>query len=309
MKEIKHIVSELKKLKVKRLLIQFPEGLKYKIQSIVKTLEQNGLECVICLEPCFGACDVKDDVSLRLGCNAILHIGHSGLGIKSRIPVVYWEWIYDADPIPILKHEMSKLRQFKKIGLVTNLQFVGSIKKARAFLEMKGKEILTHKALSYEGQVLGCNIDAGKLIEKQVDAFLFLGAGKFHALGLALKVNRPVLLLDFEKKQIYDLKKEKLKFLKLKEWCKASLKDAKKVGVLISWKKGQLRHEVIQETKQKLEKLGKEVYLLAMDTISPEKIEGLKLDLLVNLACPRIGIDDLVKYKLPIINFKDIQTK
>ena len=43
-----------------------------------------------------------------------------------------------------------------------------------------------------------------------------------------------------------------------------------------------------------------------MDEITPEKIQGLKLDGLINLACPRIGIDDLNRYKIPIINFDHI---
>jgi len=40
--------------------------------------------------------------------------------------------------------------------------------------------------------------------------------------------------------------------------------------------------------KEELEKKGKEVYILAFDRMMKEKIEGLKFDCLVNLACPRL---------------------
>lgn len=43
-----------------------------------------------------------------------------------------------------------------------------------------------------------------------------------------------------------------------------------------------------------------------MDEVTPEKIEGLKLDALINFACPRIGIDDLSRYKIPILNSNQI---
>ena len=59
--------------------------------------------------------------------------------------------------------------------------------------------------------------------------------------------------------------------------------------------------------KNKLEKIGKKVYLLAFDEVSPEKLEGLKLDFLINCACPRIGIDDLRKFKIPIVNYEELQ--
>lgn len=306
MKNISGIKKELKKLKTKRIFIQFPEGLKSKIQDISKQLEREGFETVICSEPTFGSCDIRDKEASELGCDVILHIGHSDLGIRSRVPVVYWEYLYNLNPISILKHEIKKLDKFKKIGLLTSLQFVTSIAKAKNFLKKAGKKVFTYKALKYEGQILGCNVDAAKKIEKMVDSFLFIGSGKFHAIGVALKVNKPVFVLDFEKKKIYNIEKEKRKFIKLVEWNKACLNDAKKVGILVSWKRGQLKPKLVYDLKKKLERQGKEIYILAFDEITPEKIEGLKLDCLINCACPRISIDDIARYKIPTLDSETV---
>jgi len=297
---MKEIIKKLKDLKAKRVFVQFPEGIKLRIQDIAKQLEKENFEIVLCLEPCYGACDIRDEEALRLDCDTILHIGHESLGIKNKLPVVFWEYFIESDPIPILEKEFDKLNNLGNIGLVTSIQFVKTIPVIKSYLEKKGKKVFIHKTLQYPGQVLGCKLEAAKNIEEKVDCFLCISAGKFYGLGLILETEKPVLCLDLERKEIYNLDKLKRKIQKITAWNKSQLKDAKKVGVLVSWKKGQLKNPF--KIKEKLKKEGKEVFILAMDEITPEKIEGMKLDALVNLACPRIGIDDLERYRIPVIN-------
>ncbi|MEM5800470.1 MAG: diphthamide biosynthesis enzyme Dph2 [Candidatus Aenigmatarchaeota archaeon] len=294
-------IKKLKKIKAKKVLVQFPEGLKLRIQEISKKLEKEGFDVVLCLEPCFGACDIRDEEAKRLGCDAILHIGHEEFLKKNSLPVVYWEYFIDANPIPILEKEFEKIKKFEKIGIVTSIQFVKTIKKVKNFLEKKAKKVFTQKILQHPAQILGCDLRAAEAIEKKVDCFLCVSAGKFYGLGLVLKTNKPVFCLDLEKGEIYSLEEFKRKIEKIITWNRAQFKEAKRVGILVSWKKGQLNKNFF-ELKKKLEKEGKEIYILAMDEITPEKIEGLSLDFLINLACPRIGIDDLEKYKIPVLN-------
>jgi len=298
------IIKKLKKMKVKRIFIQYPEGLKLRILEISKRIESEGIETIICCEPTYGACDLRDEEAKRLGCDLILHIGHSDFGIKSKISVVYWDYFLDVDPLPILKKEVKKLKKFRKIGLVTSLQFVKTIEKVKEYLENHGKEIYVNKSLKYLGQILGCDVRAAKKIEDDVDCFLCIGAGKFYDLGLLIGTDKPIFSLDLEKGMIKDLNKLKRKTQKIIAWNKSCLKESKRIGVLISWKKGQFKSPL--KLKKKLENEGKEVYILAMDEITPEKIEGLKLECLICLACPRIGIDDLNRYKIPVINFGSI---
>lgn len=297
---MKEAIEELRKIKARKIFIQFPEGLTLRIQDIVKELEKNGFEAVVCLEKCFGACDVKENEAKLLGCDAILHIGHEKFVTKTKLPVVYWEYFIEIDPSPILEKEFEKLKDFKKIGLVTSIQFVKTIPEIKGFLEEGGKEVFVHKSLQHPGQILGCNLEAAKAIEKKVDCFLCISAGKFYGLGLSLVSKKPMLNLDLERKEIYSLEDFRKKIQKITVWNKAQLKDAKRIGILVSWKLGQLKQPF--ELRKKLENQGKEVFILAMDEITPEKLEGLKLDFLVNCGCPRIGIDDLEKYRLPILN-------
>jgi len=279
-------------------------GMNNVVLEISKRIENEGIETIICCEPTYGACDLRDEEAKRLGCDLILHIGHCDFGIKSKVSVVYWDYFLDADPLPILKKEIKKLKKFRKIGLVTSLQFVKTIEKVKEYLENHGKEIYVNKSLKYPGQILGCDVRAAKKIEDDVDCFLCIGAGKFYDLGLLLGTDKPIFSLDLERGMIKDLNKLKRKTQKIIVWNKSCLKESKRIGILISWKKGQFKSPF--KLKKKLENEGKEVYILAMDEITPEKIEGLKLECLICLACPRVGIDDLNRYKIPVINFGSI---
>jgi 2-(3-amino-3-carboxypropyl)histidine synthase len=301
MYELSNVINKLKKVNAKKILVQFGEGLKLKIQSILHELEAHGFECVACLEVCYGACDVRDVEAKRLGCDAILHIGHEPFIAKTLVPVVYWEYFIDADPLPILKKEFEKIDEFDRIGLITSIQFVKLLPKVKHFLEVKGKKVLAYKALQYPGQVLGCQLDAAKEIENEVDCFLCVSAGKFYASGVTLVTEKPVLNLDLEKGEIRSLSDFRKKVQRLIAWNRHCLKDARKVGIVVSWKRGQMFYDPFA-LKKRLEEQGKEVIILAMDEVTPEKLEGLNLNVLVNCACPRIGIDDLTRYKIPLLN-------
>lgn len=302
---MKEVIEKLKKVKAKRVFVQFPEGIRLRMPEIVKQLESEGFEVVLCTEFCFGACDIRDYEAKSFGCDIILHIGHEDFGCPSSLPVVFWEYFIDIDPIPALEKNLDKLKNFQNIGLITSIQFVHSVPIVKDFLENKGKNIFTHKALQHEGQILGCHLTAAKKIENKVDCFLCITAGKFYGLGLVMQTKKPMLCLDLEKGEIYNLDELKKKIQKTIVWNKSQLKDAKRVGLVVSWKKGQFR-PVVFDLKKKLEKENKDVLILAMDEITPEKLEGLKLDACINFACPRIGIDDLSKYKIPIINWENL---
>ncbi|MEM5792747.1 MAG: diphthamide biosynthesis enzyme Dph2 [Candidatus Aenigmatarchaeota archaeon] len=288
MTEMDKIVSELKKINAKRILVQYPEGLITKIIEISKKLEDEGFEVLLSMEPCYGACDIRDLEARRLGCDAVLHIGHSDFGLEQEIPVIFWEYKLDVDPIPILEKEFQKLKPFKKVGLLTSIQYVDSLPKVKDYLEKNGKEVLIHKTLKYPGQILGCCVYSAEAIEDGVDCFLFVGSGFFHPLSVAIKVEKPTLSLDLERKKILDMEEEKRKWLRKRAWYESKIEEAKKIGIVVSWKKGQNRIEEALKLKDELENKGKEVHILAFDSFSKEKLEGLKIDALINMACPRI---------------------
>ena len=179
------------------------------------------------------------------------------------------------------------------------------MKPVREWLENHNKKTFSYTHQQYEGQMLGCRVQAGKKIEDNVDCFLCIGAGKFYGLGLALETNKPMLNLDIEMNKIHDMKDIVNKINKITAWNLEVVKDSKTIGFLITWKKGQMFGSPFI-IKKKLEDMGKNVYVFAMDEMTIQKLDFLKVDALVSFGCPRISTDDLEKYKIPIINFTEL---
>ncbi|VVB78383.1 2-(3-amino-3-carboxypropyl)histidine synthase [uncultured archaeon] len=75
--EITRVVKTIKRNKAKKVLLQFPEGMKRYSQVICEEIEnQTNAECFIWLGTCFGACDIPVEVE-NLGVDLIVQFGHS----------------------------------------------------------------------------------------------------------------------------------------------------------------------------------------------------------------------------------------
>jgi 2-(3-amino-3-carboxypropyl)histidine synthase len=292
------ILSLLEQKNAKKILIQVPEGLKMNVQDLADFLGKNGIEPLISIEPCFGACDLRDSEAKKLGCDLLLHIGHADLGIKTEVPVVYYEYFIDYDFIPMLRAVIRQIK-FRKICLVTTVQFGEGMKTAKKFLEKNGFVV-------YDGgYVLGCDVSGARQYERMAECYMFMGSGRFHPLGLQERTERPVLFLDVEKRTLEDLSEEKDK-MKIKR--KLRIEKAKYLqnfGIMVSTTPGQTRMKQAGEIKRKLEKAGKLAYVLAGDHFTPEKLLGLKIDVLINTACPRMR-DDAEQFGKIILNADDV---
>ncbi|MFZ3077246.1 MAG: diphthamide biosynthesis enzyme Dph2 [Candidatus Aenigmatarchaeota archaeon] len=294
-----------------KILLQVPEGLKSSVLRITREFEKAGNEVLISCEPCYGACDLRDSEAKRLGCEKIIHYGHSKF-VDSEIPVEYVE-IKSEEKIILPNSELKNLEQFKKIGLVSTLQFVDSLPQIKKQLEKTGKEVFIGKSDNknlYAGQILGCNTGAAIVVEKKVDCFLYIGSGKFHPLGVALASKKHVFVFDTEKNRIEKIETEK--FLKQKLATIELARDAKTFGILVSTKPGQTNLKAAEELKKRIEKSGRSAHILVMDEIKPDKVDYLGgensgIDAFINTACPRIGIEDRILFKKPILNLDETE--
>lgn len=301
-------LKRIEKTGAQRILLQVPEGLKTRVLEAVKALENEGYNVFLSIEPCFGACDLRDHEAHLLKCDLLLHIGHSEILPETEVPVIYEECIEDYDPVPLLKQFLEDLKPYHTIGLLTTLQFLPSLKKAKSFLKSKNKEILMEKPkkAKHPGQVLGCDYSAALPLEDEIDCFLFIGSGLFHPLGLAKKTDKPVLFLDVEKEELSNLKQFQKEWKVKKELKIEKARDRETFGILISTKRGQLNLKTAEEVKKTLKKKGKKTFLLTFDTLTPDKILGLQIDCLVNCACPRLT-EDYKQFKKPVLDPEDTE--
>jgi len=75
----------------------------------------------------------------------------------------------------------------------------------------------------------------------------------------------------------------------------------------VSKKIGQLRMDLARDLKALAERHGRQASLFLMDLISPEHLEGYRVDAWVNTACPRIAIEDVLQYKQPILTPQEFE--
>ncbi len=300
------LISELKKRNPKKVLVQLPEGIKQNVFELSKIFEELGIEAVFSGETCWGGCSVAVNEAKDINADLIVHFGHAEY-MKTNFPVVYIEIKDELDLKLLLEKSLKSLREFKRIGLSCSIQHRHDIEKIKRFYEENGKDIILSRksgTAAYEGHVLGCEYSGLKEIEKEVDCFLIIG-NKFHSMGAALAVKKPVFLLDVYNDEIKNMEETKEKLLKQRIVLIEKFKEAKKIGIITETKLGQ-RFGAAEFLLDKLKEKEKGAIIIKMDEISPDKIMNFySVDCFVILACPRIAIDDFSKYEKPLITFKE----
>ncbi len=292
---------------MKRVLIQVPEGLKKNFLEIAEDFESQGYVPILSVDACYGACDVAGAEAKRLGCEKIVHYGHSDLGVKTDVPVEYMEYHIEYDPTKTLQKFSELFKEFDAVGLVTTVQYLDSLQAVKSFFESLGKKVVIGKSTkkcgaNHAGQILGCDATAATSIESKVGCFLFIGSGKFHPFGINTKT--PVFVLDVEKNSIERMRNDER--LERQRYARIAIaKGCKRFGILVSTKPGQMNIEAAISVKKKLENLGKEAFIVVANDFSPEKLMGMDFDCYVNCACPRMT-DDSEKFNKPIVNPEDL---
>ncbi len=132
--------------------------------------------------------------------------------------------------------------------------------------------------------------------------YLFLGSGDFHPIGLVLHTGKPLAMLDPYTGDATEMSFERIeRILRQRFGLIMAVGEAETFGILIGEKPGQMRRNLAIRMKRLLEEHGRKGYLLALDHIGPDLIDFYPVDAFVNTACPRIAIDDSVKYAKPLI--------
>ncbi len=311
---ISKLAEEIKKRKAKLVAMQFPDGLKTKAEEIADQIEkETGAKTIVFAEPCFGACDLKDREAKELGADLLLHFGHSALIGNEKLPTIYIEAKYRVNKEKIKKaikklEEILKKERIQRVAIGATVQYLEHTKIVSEELEKKGFGVLSGKGemlASY--QVLGCNYSG---MEKQADkaqALVFVGDGRFHAIGMGLEFNKKVFIINPSSGTVNTLGLEKEKLVRKRISFIEHAKDAKKFGLLVSTKPGQQNLKKALEIKEELEKKEKKSIIFISENILPEHYIGLGIDVFVNTACPRIALDDESKFNAPVLSIEECE--
>lgn len=302
--EEKRLVKEIRKYRAKRVLIQLPEGLKPQALRLASIVENAGAQAFISADPCYGACDLAINEAQDIAADLIVHYGHTQMIGQVTTPAVYFEARAKVDVKTAVKSAVPLLKPWKRIGLVATVQHIHRLNTAKDVLLIEEKAVVIGDAgrLKYAGQVIGCDYSNARAIENQVDAFLFVGGGKFHAIGVTLATSKPTFVADPYEKRAYSVDNEAQKTRKQRMASVSEAKQAQTFGVLIGLRQGQNRLQKAIKVKNKLVSKGKKAVLFVLREITPNALlQFPTVDAFVNTACPRIVLDDSPRFSKPML--------
>lgn len=187
----------------------------------------------------------------------------------------------------------------KKLGLISSVQFAGHLEKIKKDIIKKNKKVFLKKGKQkYKGQVLGCDLSAADI---NADAILYIGDGKFHPLGVAIKTGIDVFCFNPITNHFSKIdKKEIEKYNKRKKAAYINFLSSDKIGVLVSSKHGQNNLKQALNLKNKFK--DKQFYYFVFNTLDINQLENFPfVQAWVNTACPRLFDDFLC------INLEDLK--
>jgi Diphthamide synthase subunit DPH2 len=137
-----YISSEIRRRGAKKVLLQFPEGLRYFSTEVVERLRERlpDVEFIISGEPSWGACDLAEDEAQLLKVDLLVHFGHSP-----------YTWYYPKFPTLFVRAESKlelsgetldklahSLEGKERVGLTSTIQHWRLVNKVREFLSSRG---------------------------------------------------------------------------------------------------------------------------------------------------------------------------
>jgi 2-(3-amino-3-carboxypropyl)histidine synthase len=294
--EIERIAELVEETKARVIRLQFPEGLKRYGPDVAKRIQQQiNVTVLLSGNPCYGACDLDYDAQADL----LVHFGHAEIPEIAAQRVHFVEMRSDVNVIPVA-NDALRLIKGPRVGLVTNVQHVHTLGSVCRCLESAGLQCSIgsgDRRVKYPGQVLGCNFSSARAID--VDEYLYIGGGAFHALGVALATGKRVIAADpfLHRTSIPDASL----IMKQRYALITKALDAGTFCVLAGTKTGQRRLGLALELAEQAIERGYDAYTVTINELTPWTLYQFPAEAYVNTACPRVTIDDAARFKAPML--------
>ncbi|KNC84394.1 hypothetical protein SARC_03387 [Sphaeroforma arctica JP610] len=300
--EIYKSVWRLRATNSKRVALQFPEGLLMFSLVIADILEEfAGVECVVMGDVTYGACCVDDFSARSLGCDFMIHYGHSCL-VPIDTTLIRMLYVFVDIQIDIKHFVDSVKHNFRpgaNIALVCTIQFSTALQGAREALSTDYTVIIPQTKPLSPGELLGCT--APRLQDN--DYILYLGDGRFHLESIMImNPNIPAYRYDPYSKVIsietYDTEQmHSIRRAAIREATKA-----KTFGLIMGTLGRQGSPQVVDGLKQRILASGMKCVEILLSEIMPGKLACFKdVDAFIQIACPRLSIDWGYAFDKPLL--------
>ncbi|ESN99835.1 hypothetical protein HELRODRAFT_83835, partial [Helobdella robusta] len=303
--EIYKTIWKIKSNNIKKVALQFPEGLLMFANPIADIIEDfTDSEVMILGDVTYGACCVDDFTAKKLGAELLIHYGHSCLIPITQTQGIQMLYIFvdiKIDSLHFVETLKFNFQSNDGIALVSTVQFITT-------LQVVSKELSSHfdillpqsKPLS-PGEILGCT---SPRLPNDVDAIVYLGDGRFHIESIIIhNPGVPAFKYDPYSKTFT---REKYDFEMLHKNRKQEIdraKDSKCVAVVMGTLGRQGSPRVVETLKAKLRSRDKDVVVILMTELFPDKLKLFEdIDAWVQVACPRLSIDWGTEFHKPLLN-------
>lgn len=293
----KRIFEVIEDRKPRSVALNGAEALIPKLQDAADHIsEQFGIEAYVIGDTCWGSCDLNTHAADMLGADILFNVGHTiameTFGDKVVMINAYDDVSFDKVAYKFASDMKGKIRA---ISLLTDSQHLEQVESVRRVFEDLGYRVIIGRGKGQlkDAQVFGCEFYSAWNVQKQVDAYVFIGQSQFHAASVAMSTEKPTFMLD----PYFD------EYTQVNEFAQGLQKrailgiykavDANTIGLVIGLKEGQFAHVRALELKKEFEKLGKKVQLIALTDITDDRMQIFKnIDAFVQVACPRIATDN-----------------
>ncbi len=288
----------------RRLVLQVPAGLVRNAHDLAAQLrEETGARVTLATRACFGACDFPStDESPKA--DAAVVLGHAPIPNVPLARPTYFVEMREAGGDPsALAATIDRGGLPSRLGLVASVQHLDLVGPLTDALRRAGRTVRVgtgDRRLAYPAQALGCNYTGAESVAADVDAYLFVGTGRFHPLGLALAVEKPVWSLD-PLQNLLEPPIDRGQLVRRRQLAVAVARDARRWGILVSSFAGQNRMPTALALQERAQARGRSAEILVFDRLDPRDLEGRAVDAYVNTACPRIALDDGDLYAKPML--------
>jgi len=303
--EIPKTIWRIRRDGFKRVALQLPEGLTMFATTISDILEQfTGVETVIMADVTYGACCVDDFSAQALGCDFLVHYGHSCLvpvDRTSNIKMLYVFVDIKLDSLHFIETVKANLPLGASVSLVSTIQFVATLQAAAGELREAGYTVQVPqvKPLS-PGEILGCTSP----YIKDCENIVYLGDGRFH-LESAMIANPHLNAYRYDpyskvfSQEYYDhdlMKSNRQKAI-------AAAAGAECWGLILGTLGRQGNPNVLAGLAARCKAAGKRVVTLLLSEIFPHKLALMsEVGAWVQTACPRLSIDWGLAFPAPLLS-------
>lgn len=311
--ELDRVTSEIMERGAQKILLQLPDGMRSFAFQLVEAIER-ATDATVLLsgDSCYGACDIALNQARELGVDLIVHYGHTEMVKVSEVPVIYVHARIDIDVDRLVKAVLPALKEYRAVGLTTTAQHSHQITEIKEKLSEEEVIVMVGQGSGktpLNGQILGCSYVNTISIVKEVDAYLYVGGGKFHPIGIVMSTGKPVVTANPFNEKVSLISEEDLMGIAKKRMAAITMaKNARVFGILVSSKPGQNKLDEAQRLEEKIKKQGKKAVIIYLDEIRAEHVNNYsEPEILVNTACPRIAIDGIEGINRPMITVKEIE--